>query len=335
MIKALARHAALAFALLPLAAAAEPIKLKLAYFSSDREQAYINAVKPFADAVNAQANGAVQIDVYTSGTLGRSFSQQVQLVLDGVADIAWINPGLTPDLFPENAVIEFPGLFRDAREATFVYTRMAASGALAGCDKFFVVAALGTEPLSIHIRPPIASLNDLNGKKIRVNNGTEGAVLKALGMVPEIMPINQAAEAINRGTIDGATSRPGTLAGFGIARATSYHYFLGLGTAPLLIVMNKSKFDSLPPATQEVIRKYSGEWMAARYVEGYDAINNPIMEQLRLDPKRKVIFPSKPDLDTAQVAIKTVMQEWLARNPRNRELLAAAQTEIAKIRAAH
>jgi TRAP-type C4-dicarboxylate transport system substrate-binding protein len=332
MINIIMRSAIVAFTLVSVSASADPIKLKFAYFSSDREQAYINTIRPFVDVVNEQAKGILEIEVYTSGTLGRNFAQQPQLVLDGTADLAWVNPGLTPELFPDNAVIELPGLFRDAREAT-LYTRVAASQSLRGFENFFVVGTFGTEPLSIHVRQPVLSLKDLNGKKIRTNNPTESAVLKALGMLPEVMPINQVAEAIGRGTIDGATSRPGSLAGFGIARVTSHHYLLGLGAAPLLIVMNRQKFDSLPKAGQDAIRKYSGEWMARRYVEGYDLTNNPILEQLKADPKRTVIFPSKADRETAAVAFRTVIEDWLAKHPRNPELLKIVQAEIAKLRA--
>ena len=332
MLKTLARCVLFSFFLLRSAEASEPVVLKLAYFSSDREQAYVNAIKPFVDAVNANAKGAIEIQVYTSGALGRDFAQQAQMVLDGVADIAWINPGLTPNLFPDNKVIELPGLFRDAREATLAYTRVAASGVMKGFEDFFVIVAIGTEPLSIHSRFPIASIKDLVGKKIRSNNPTEVAVLTELGMIPEVMPINQTSEAIARGTIDGATSRPGSLAGFGISRVTSHHYFLNLGSAPLLILMNRKKFDSLPKAGQDVIREYSGEWIAARYVEGYGATNDPIIEKLKSDPKRTVTFPSKADVDTAKAAFKKVIDEWLAEDPRHPKLLAAVQTEIAKLR---
>ena len=332
MLQVLARCAVFSFALFPWTALAEPIKLKMAYFSSDREQAYTIAIKPFADAVNLAAKGIIEIEVHTSGTLGRNFAQQAQLVLDGIADIAWVNPGLTTELFPDNTVIQFPGVFRDAREATFVYTRVVASGLMRGFEKFFVIAALGTEPLSIHLRTPVTSLKDLNGKKIRANNPTEGAVLKALGMIPEVLPINQTTDAIGRGVIDGATSRPGTLSGFGIARATSHHYFLGLGAAPLLILMNRKKFDSLPQAGQDAIRKHSGEWMAAQYVNGYDATNNPIFEQLKSDPKRTVVFPSQADLRTAEAAYKVIIEEWLGRDPRNRELFNMVEMELAKLR---
>lgn len=62
-----------------------------------------------------------------------------------------------------------------AREATLAYTRMVAAGALKGYEEFFVVAALGTGPLSIHMRLPVASLKDLKGKKIRAINPTGGA----------------------------------------------------------------------------------------------------------------------------------------------------------------
>ena len=332
MFKVLARCALISFALWPCMAAAEPIKLKLSYYTSDREVVYRIAVKPFVDSVNAAANGLIEIEVFTSGSLGKSYPGQMQLVLDGVADIAFVNPALTPERFPDDAVFELPGLFHDVREASFVYTRLVASGALRGYEDFFVVGALDGGPQSIHVRPPISSLKDLQGKKIRASNRTEAAVLNALGMSAEVIPINQTAEAISRGAIDGATAPAVVLVEFGIARVASYHYFMRLGFAPLLILMNKKKFDSLPKAGQDIIRKFSGEWLAARFVETFDTINDLVMEQLKSDPKRTVIFPSQADLDTAQATFKTVIKEWQAKNPRNLELLTAVETEIAKLR---
>jgi TRAP-type C4-dicarboxylate transport system substrate-binding protein len=97
------------------------------------------------------------------------------LVLDGGADFAFVNPGLTPEQFPDDGVMELPGLFRDVREASMVYTRLVATGALRGYDDFFVVGAIVGGPQSIHTRPPISSLGDLRGKKIRASNRTEQA----------------------------------------------------------------------------------------------------------------------------------------------------------------
>jgi TRAP-type C4-dicarboxylate transport system substrate-binding protein len=328
----MARFAILAILLVPLAAAADPIKLKLSYYTSDREVLYRTAVKPFVDSVNVAANGLIEIEVFSSGSLGKSYPGQVQLVLDGVADIAFVNPGLTPELFPDDAVMELPGLFQDVQEASFVYTRLLASGSLRGYQDFFVVGAPAGGPQSIHTRSPISSLKDLQGKKIRASNRTEGAVLKALGMSAEVLPINQTAEAISRGTIDGATAPAVVLVEFGIARVASYHYFIRLGFAPLMILMNRRTFDSLPKVGQDIIRKFSGEWLAARFAETFEANNDLVMDQLKSDLKRTVIFPSQVDLHTAQATFKTVIREWQAGKPHNLELLTVVETEIAKLR---
>jgi TRAP-type transport system periplasmic protein len=341
MTNAVARWVMIVFALFPIATVAEPIKLKMAYFASDREPLYISMLKPFADAVNKEASGIIEIDQYPGGVLdpggvrGRSLSRQPQLVLDGVADMAWVNPGLTPDRFPDNDVIEFPGLFRDLREATLVYMRVVESGALRGYEDFFVIAAVANFPLMIHTRAPIKSLGDLRGKILRVNNIIEGSALKAIGVTPVVLPVNELALAIGRGTIDGTTMPPNALFNFGVSRITRFHYVAPLGAAPVALLMNRKKFESLPKAGQDAIRKYSGEWTAARYVETYDANNIRVMQDLRSDPNRQVITPPQTELDALQAAFQTVVETWRKENPRNSELLKLVEAEIAKVRSEH
>src|SRR5262245_53655851 len=99
MIHAAIRFALIAIWLWPLSAAAEPLKLKLAFFSSDRALLYQGSIKPFVDAVNADAKGIIEIEVFFSGALGKAPGHQAQLVRDGVADIAYIIPGYTEDRF--------------------------------------------------------------------------------------------------------------------------------------------------------------------------------------------------------------------------------------------
>jgi TRAP-type C4-dicarboxylate transport system substrate-binding protein len=333
MFKVLARCALISCALFPSMAFAEPIELKLALFSSDRSMTNLAAVKPFVDAVNSEGRGLVQIVLYAGGVLGREISQQPQMILDGKADIAFVVPGYTPDRFPDNSVVELPGLFRDTREATLVYTRLIALNALKGYEDFVVLGAYVTEPETIHSRLPIASIDDIKGKKIRVNNPSEAATLEKLGAIPVPMPINQVTDAISSGAIDAAAVPRTPLSDFGIKRVATNHYFLGINGAPLALLMNRKKFETLPKPAQEVIRKYSGEWTAARFIETYDRSDNQVAEQLKSDPKRKVIFPSASDLEVAQVAFKSVIAEWAAKSPRYRDILKLTETEIAQLRA--
>jgi TRAP-type C4-dicarboxylate transport system substrate-binding protein len=335
MSRVLALCALFSFALLPSAASAEPVKLKLSFFTSDRALLYRAAVQPFVDAVNAEAGGIMKIEVYFSGTLSRDPRKEAQGILDGTADIAFVIPGYTPHSFLDSGVIELPGLFANTREATLVFTRLMAANGLRGYEDFVVIGAFGAEPENIHTRAPAPSLGALKDKKIRVNNAMEAATLEALGMSPVLMPINRTSDAIIDGEIDGAVVPPFPLIEFGIGRVVAHHYLLRLAAAPLMVLMNRKKFESLPNAGQDIIRKYSGEWLAMHFIETFDVENTLALKQLISDPKRTVVFPSQSDLDTAQLAFKTVIAAWLANSPRNRELLTAAEVELQRVRAAH
>jgi TRAP-type transport system periplasmic protein len=97
--------------------------------------------------------------------------------------------------------------------------------------------------------------------------------------------------------------------------------------------MNRRKFDSLPREAQDVIRKYSGEWPVAPYLHAYDASGRQVLDQLESNPRRKVVNPSPADRATAEVAFKSVIDEWTAKAPANRQQLETAQAEIARLRA--
>ena len=151
------RIATIMFVLLPAIAAAEPIKLKLAFYSSDRSVLYLAGIKPFVNAVNAAAKDLIHIDVYFSSKLGPVVAYP-QLLLNGGADIAFMIPGYTPKVFFDGSVVELPGLFNNAREATLVYTQLATRQVFKSYDKFIVLGAYASEPESVHSRRPIAAL---------------------------------------------------------------------------------------------------------------------------------------------------------------------------------
>jgi TRAP-type C4-dicarboxylate transport system substrate-binding protein len=314
-------------------ALAQATKLKFAVFTPDKEQTFLTVMKPFAEAVNKDAAGMVEIELFPNGALGRAPPAQAQMVLDGVADIAWVIASYTPGRFQENEVFELPGLFRDLKEATTVMTRLVQSGRIKGYDGFYPIGTFGTAPYSLHSRNPINSIADIKGKKIRSSGAIEGETLKALGAVPIGMPVTEIPEAIGRGTIDGTTSHPSPLFDFGIARVTNAHYFTQLGVVPLAILMNQKKFDALPKGAQDAIRRHSGDWTAARFSAEISLYNDSLVKQLQADAKRKVVFPSQAEIDAMQPAFRGVIDAWVAKSPRNKELLALVQGEIANVRA--
>lgn len=327
--------AMLAAALASTSAVAGPITLKFAYFSSDRTSTYRTSIKPFVDAVNADPSGLVKIDVVLSGALGHNPAEQADLVLNGKADIAFVIPGYRPDLFPDDAVIQLPGLFNDNAEALAVYLRLVTDGALRGYERFHVVSLTAGDPSIFNMRAPVTSLGDLTGKRVRVNNRLEGAALEKLGITPVELPITKVANAIGSGEIDGALmaiSEP--LVNFGIARMTTQHYRLGVSTPTLAVLMNREVFESLPPPARDVVSKYSPAWLAEQAATEGNIGDAAVLAELMKNPQRKISDPSPADLKRARAAFRSVIDEWAAASPHNAELLAKAETALAHIQQA-
>ena len=300
---------------------AAPVVLKFSFYTSDRSAIYHCQVKPFVDAVNAEGAGLVRIEVYFSGAISPAQAEQPSLVRSGGADLAAIVPGATPDDFPDTTVFGAPGLFRSDEEASLVFTRLIAAGALKGYDPFFVVGAYVLGGESIHSRKPIATLADLKGQTIRVNNEIVGDVLKELGAEPVVMPINRARDALSQGQVDGVVVIPAVLSEFGFSRLAQHHYLLAIGAAPLAMVMNRAKFASLPPRAQEIIRAHSGRSYIEQVTACTNARNLEVVAQLRAAQQRKVAEPSSADLAAAQAAYDGAIREWTSTSPGNLTLL--------------
>lgn len=328
----ISRAAMLSLALLPVATVAAPIELKLSFFASAQSGTFRYGVKPFVDAVNSEGKGLIAIKVYPDGALGDTEAEQPKLLTEGTADIAWVAPGQTPYRFPDTQMLALPGLFQNVREGTLVYTHLIATNALRGYKDFFVIGAYTGAPGIIHSRKRITSLAALKGLKIRANNEVEAEAVQRLGAIPTVLSASQIANALTHGTIDAVVMGLAGPARFGAEHAAPNHYLLEIGVAPLVLVMNRKKFDSLPPAAQALIRKYSGERAAATRYESFDVTEQRVLDRIKSDPLQKIFMPSAAGRAAAQKVFQSMIEDWAARGSHNRELLARIEAEIARVR---
>jgi TRAP-type transport system periplasmic protein len=319
--------------LLSSASCADPVKLKFAFFATDSESTWISVLKPFVEAVNKDGAGIVEIEPYLNGALSRNLPQQPQIVLDGVADMAFVIPGITPGRFADNTVIELPGIFQNARDSSLAYLALSRSGQMHGYEKYYIVAAFGAVPSSIHTKKPVKSLNDLKGMKIRATNATEEKVIRALGAASVLLPTNDAAEAIARNTIDGTAMQPVPLVDFGIARLTNYHYQAHMGIAPLAVLMNREKYNSLPQAAKDVIDRYSGRWIVDHYTDMMRDLTRKIVADWKADSKQIVLEPTPEEATQLALVYKGIADAYSAQNDHNAALLSALRDEVQKINA--
>lgn len=305
--------------------------LKFAYIADANEIGFARVMKPWVDGVNSAAGGKLTIVPYPSGALGRALPQQPQMVLDGVADIAWVVASASPGRFPDAAALELPGLYRSVEEATLVNNRVATSVPLAGMEKFKVLAAFGSPPLSVFTTDADCDLKSLHGKKLRVTTPSDGAVLARLGAVPVQIPITEVTEALGRRTIDGAVTHPQTLFDFGINRVTRCMDKAGLSSPLLLLLMNREKYDALPAEMRALLDSHSGETLARAFATAIAASTAEMEARLKATPGFALRPPEGADAATLQAAFTEARADLLAKNARAAGVLDAVEQARAQL----
>ncbi len=86
--------------------------LKLSFFASPKDPTYADVLLPWVDAINAEGKGIVRIETFRVVRLyADRAGAEAKAVTDGVVDMAWVVLAYTPGRFPDNDVMELPGLF--------------------------------------------------------------------------------------------------------------------------------------------------------------------------------------------------------------------------------
>ena len=161
----------------------------------------------------------------------------------------------------------------------------------------------------------IKSVSDLAGLKIRIG-GLAGRVLQKLGAVPQATPRAEFYSALESGALDAVTwvsphddEKISTDDATRIPKVAPNYYYPGWwrGGSMIHIVVDKRKFDALPPAFQAAVRSaaiLSGTDMLARY----DAANPAALRRLVIGGAQLRPFPQEI-LEAAYKATNDVLRE--------------------------
>jgi TRAP-type transport system periplasmic protein len=308
-------------------------KLKFAVFTPDNEMTHQIVMKPWAERVNKDSAGTLDIQTFPNGALGRNPALQAKMLQDGVADIAWVIPSYTPGVYLDDDAFELPNIIQSSVEGSLAAWRLLQQGRLRGYDQFYMIGLFTSSPYTFHTNFPTAKAADLKGRKIRAVGSISTESVTALGAVPEGMPFPQLVEAISRGVIDGTTGHPIAVYDFGVSRVTNNHFLGRIGTVTLGIFMNKAKFNSLPAAAKAAIEKHRGEALSRAFGKMSEDRNAELIAEWRKDPKRTVTDLDKDQNAAWDKTLEPVVSAWEAKDARNKALSASLRQELAAVRA--
>jgi TRAP-type C4-dicarboxylate transport system substrate-binding protein len=329
----LAAAGAVAGILLPTLAHAQTT---LRFSSFEPPVAFITKeiLTPWSETVSKASEGTLKIDMFPGGTLGRDPAAQLKLAQDGVVDIAWVVAGYTPGRFDDTTVVELPFLTNSTREGALALTRLLEKGKLRGFDGIRVLGLFATPTTEIHSTMPVTKPDDLKGRKFRAAGPNQLAMLTGLGAIPVGGIAGPAiAENMQRKMIDGTLNEWNAVSSFRIAEVAKYHLRVPMGSTTFMVVMNKTKYDALPPAAKAAIDKNAGEGFARVFAAKIDAYNGEVAAKVAADGKHTTVVPDAASLDAWRKALANVEAEWVKGDPVRSALLAAFKAELGAIRA--
>lgn len=218
--------------------------------------------KDWAKEVEKRTNGKVKVTIYFSGTL-TSPAACYEGVVRGQSDIGACVLSMTRGRFPLMEAVELPGYPFNAIVTSKVSYEFYKKFKPKELDETHMLYLHQHIPGAIHTRTKaVKKLEDLKGVRIRCT-GLAAKIAQALGATPVTMPKGDTYDALSRGIVEATFGAPNDILGWKLAEVCKYCtlYPPAGYTAAFATVMNKAKWNSLPPDIQKVLTDVSEEWV--------------------------------------------------------------------------
>jgi TRAP-type C4-dicarboxylate transport system substrate-binding protein len=215
----------------------------------------------WAKEIEKRSGGRVAITVFPGGTLTKA-DQCYDGVENGISDIGMSCFAYTRGRFPIMEAVDLPLGYPNGRVASHVADEFAKTVNPKELDGVKVLYVHAHGPGLLHTKNPVQRLEDLKGLKIR-STGLSTKVVQALGGVPVAMPQGDTYEALKKGVAEGTFAPIETLKGWRQGEVVKYTTDCAdIGyTTGMFVVMNRAKWDALPPDLQQIFTSVSEEWV--------------------------------------------------------------------------
>ena len=301
---------------LSTAANAQEVTLRLHQFLAPQSTVPAEILTPWARKVEAESDGRIRIEIYSSMALGGKPSDLYDQAREGVVDIVYTLVGYTPDRFPRVEVFELPFLTTDAETASRAFwTLYEEEMKHTDFRDTHILATWVHGPGLLHMRgEPIRRLEDMQNRKLRGPTRLINNLLGQLGAVPVGMPVPAVPEALSKGVIDGAVVPWEVTPSLRLSELTSSHTdFSGdhaLYTAAFVLAMNKARYDSLPDDLKRVIDANSGADISAMFGRIQQAGDAP-GKAVAVARGNEIITLDEAETRRWKEAAEPVVAEWI------------------------
>jgi TRAP-type C4-dicarboxylate transport system substrate-binding protein len=311
--------AALALATLPAmaqtpaeapAAHDKPVQLKLSHWVPPAHPLQA-AIQDWADDVKKESGGSITSVIFPSEQLGKAYDHY-DMARDGIADLAYVNPGYQPGRFPIDAAGELPFLVGDAKTGTGAFDEWYRPYAAREMKDVHYCFGFINDYGTIHSRKQITVPADISGLKLRPADATIGAFVTLLGGSNVQASAPGSRDLLERGVADGIFFPWGSTVLFGIDKVVKYHLELPLYVTTFTWVMNQAKYNAMTAAQKQVIDHHCTTEWAVRFATPWVDFEHAGIAKIAAEPGHVLTKPTPEQVTLWRNAAEPLRQSWAA-----------------------
>lgn len=288
---------------------AKPIELTYTTHMPARHTVTLMSID-WGKEVEKRTNGRVKVTVFAGGTM-LAADKAYDGVTKGIADIGVAVLGFTRGRFPLTEVIDLPLGYRNAFDSTRLLNAYLKKFKPKEFDEVKILYAHAHGPGVLHTsKKAVGSFEDLKGLKVRCT-GLSAKIVGAVGAAPVAMPIGDTYDALSRGVVDASLAPFEALEGWRWAEVVKYSTespAFGY-TSAFVVVMNKKRWDALPPDIQKSVEQVS-DGQSEKDANNWFTIEKS-GKDYGLKMGIKVSAFSKEDNEKANKAVRPLLDEYV------------------------
>ncbi len=253
-------------------------------------------ITPWIEEIDKASEGRVNIKLFPAGALGKA-PDQFDLAEKGIADLSYHLADYTAGRFPLTTVFSLPFMVSSGEKVSEAMWKTFQEEVKyqEEYNKVKVLALFGHPGGHFHtVNKPIRIMDDFKGLKMRTANPSISKALSIWGAVPIAQPITETYQSLQLGVLDGTVLVWEGMGVFKLNELTKYATVGNLYTMPMMIVMNKKKWDSLPADVKTLFEDTTGLKMSMAAGKAFDDMETPFREMaLKKGIEEIILEPSE------------------------------------------
>ncbi|VEI58585.1 TRAP-T family tripartite ATP-independent periplasmic transporter, binding protein [Pasteurella multocida] len=225
-------------------------------YEAPRSDTQHAAAKKFNDLLKEKTKGEIKLSLFPDSTLGNA-QTMISAVRGGTIDLEMSGSPNFSGLVPKLNVIDIPFIFQNREHAYAALDGEIGQGLLKELEaqglKGLAFWEVGFRSFT-NSKHPVKTPDDIKGLKVRTNqNPMYIQAFSILGANPVPMPLSELYTALETRAVDAQEHPVGIVWSAKLYEVQKHLSLTNHGYTPLIVVMNKAKFDGLSPELQTAL----------------------------------------------------------------------------------